>query len=267
MADQWMLNRSNFSGCWQGPGTWFGRDASDRLDLIAPQRIIDPTTYVIRFSNADHGLWEGSGLALAPGGQATYEISRHSYNAGGGCWQFEGAGGQSSLLLDSGRGRFGHEINLFKGRSRSMLVLLWEPRGNAWRLETVGAVAFRCRDAVDLEPERPTCRTPKALLEPLRGWPGQAELLRPQPGVMSRASDPRSVVFEPEQLLRHDCCAVMPDGLVFSVPECLPDTAFTLEIGARLAVDWFQQVSIRFGADGRLLQWERISFQPAPISS
>ena len=56
MTDQWVLNRSNFAGCWQGPGTWFGRDGSDRLDLTSPQRVIDPTTYVIRFSDADHDL-------------------------------------------------------------------------------------------------------------------------------------------------------------------------------------------------------------------
>jgi len=266
MTDQWVLNRSNFAGCWQGPGTWFGRDGSDRLDLTSPQRVIDPTTYVIRFSDADHGVWDGSGLAFAPGGQATYAINRQSYNSGGGCWQFEGAGGQSSLRLDAARGRFGHEINLFQGRSRSMLVLLWEPRDGAWWLQAVGAVAFRCRDAADLEPERPTCGTPEALLEPLRGWSGQAESLRPQPGVMARASDPRPVVFEPDQLLRHDCSAVMPDGLVFSAPERLPDSAFTLEIGARLAADRFQRVSIRFDADGGLLQWERSSFQPAPLS-
>lgn len=147
-----------------------------------------------------------------------------------------------------------------------MLVLLWEPHDDAWRLQAVGAVAFRCRDAADLEPERPTCGTPEALLEPLRGWSGYAESLRPQPGVMARASDPQSVVFEPDQLLRHDCSAVMPDGLVFSVPECLPDAAFTLEIGARLGADRFQQVSIRFDADGRLLRWDRSSFQPASVS-
>ena len=85
-----------------------------------------------------------------------------------------------------------------------MLVMLWEPRDGAWWLQAVGAVAFRCRDAAALEPERPTCGTPEALLEPVRGWSGQAESLRPQPGVMARVSDPRSVVFEPDQLLRHD---------------------------------------------------------------
>ena len=77
MTDQWVLNRSNFAGCWQGPGTWFGRDGSDRLDLTSPQRVIDPTTYVIRFSDADHGVWDGSGLpSLRVGKPPTPSIGR-----------------------------------------------------------------------------------------------------------------------------------------------------------------------------------------------
>ena len=113
MTDQWTLNRRNFAGHWQGCGSWFERDGSGRLDLQHPTRRIDPTTYAISFSDDDHGVWDGSGLAFAPRGQATYPISRATYNAGGGCWQFPGAGGQSSLGLDPDRPRFGHEINLF----------------------------------------------------------------------------------------------------------------------------------------------------------
>ena len=123
--DQWTLNRCNFEGQWRGRGAWFGRDATEKLDLASPIRVIDPTTYDISFSDPDNGVWDGSGLFFAPGGRATYAISRDSYNKGGGCWQFEGAGGQSSLSLDPCRGRFGHEINLFHKRSRSMLVLIF----------------------------------------------------------------------------------------------------------------------------------------------
>ena len=151
MTDQWTLNRCNFAGHWQGCGSWFERDGSGRLDLQHPTRRIDPTTYAISFSDDDHGVWDGSGLAFAPGGQATYPISRATYNAGGGCWQFPGAGGQSSRGLDAERPRFGHEINLFCGRSRSMLVLLWEPLDGCWRLQRVGAVGFRCLNSPDPE--------------------------------------------------------------------------------------------------------------------
>ena len=262
MTDQWTLNRSNFEGRWQGRGVWFTRTADGVLDLEQPMRVMDPTTYAISFGDPDTGTWDGSGLFFAPGGQATYPISRETYNAGGGCWQFPGAGGQSSLHLDPEQGRFGHEINLFRGRSRSMLVLMWELVDAQWLLQTVGAVAFRCLNATKLESQRPTCGTPETLLQPLRGWPGQCEILHPQSGVNGWITAPVPVVFDPEQLLGPSCSAVMPDGLVFSVPEQLPSRAFRLEVGGLLGTDLFQQISIVLDASGRLNRWERRRFQP-----
>lgn len=270
MTDQWTLNRLNFEGCWQGRASWFGRDTDGALDLRSPMQVIDPTTYEISFSDPNTGVWDGSGLFFASGGAARFAISRSSYNAGGGCWQFPGAGGQSSLVWDRQGQRFGHEINLFQGRSRSMLVLLWEPDGASWTLQRVGAVAFRCRHTAELEPERPMCGTPEALLAPLRGWTGTLQSLVPTPGadgqVIASQSGSQSVVFVPEALLRHTCSAVFPDGLVTSVPERLPERAFQLEVGALLAPDLFQQISIRFNAAGQLTCWERRWFQPHPWS-
>ena len=164
MMDQWALNRLNFQGCWQGRGTWFGRDSEDRLDLESPVRVMDPTTYDISFSDPDTGVWDGSGLFFASSGQARYDISRNTYNTGGGCWQFQGAGGQSSLVPDPDRRRFGHEINLFHDRSRSMLVLIWEPVGTRWRLQLVGTVGFRCRKTSAPEPKRPASMPLKVML-------------------------------------------------------------------------------------------------------
>ena len=263
MTDQWTLNRRNFEGHWQGRGHWFERDGSGRLDLHCPSRRIDPTTYAISFSDDDHGVWDGSGLAFAPAGQATYPISWASYNAGGGCWQFPGAGGQSSLGLDPDRPRFGHEINLFCGRSRSMLVLLWEPLDCRWRLQRVGAVGFRCLNSSDREPDRPACGTPEALLAAVQGWSGERQMLRPQAGVNGQAEDAAPMVFEPSQLLQNDCSVVMPDGLVFSVPSEIPEQPFSLEIGGRLGAALFQQISIHFDGSGQLMAWERRRFQPA----
>ena len=71
------------------------------------------------------------------------------------------------------------------------------------------------------------------------------------------------MLFDPSQLLHNDCSAVMPDGLVFSVPSELPSEPFSLEIGCRLAASLFQQVSIHFAASGQLVAWERRCFQPA----
>ncbi|MGB1776402.1 MAG: hypothetical protein ACPHGV_08705 [Synechococcus sp.] len=262
MTDQWTLNRLNFEGCWQGRASWFGRDADGVLDLTSPMQVIDPTTYAISFSDPDTGVWDGSGLFFAPGGKATYAISRSSYNAGGGCWQFPGAGGQSSLIWDRQGRRFGHEINLFQGRSRSMLVLLWEPDGASWSLQRVGAVAFRCRHAAARDPDRPTCGTPEALLAPLRGWTGTLQSVVPTPGAAGQVTAAQPVVFAPESFLRHPCSAVFPDGLVASIPERLPEGPFQLEIGALLAPDLFQQISIQVNAAGQLTCWERRRFQP-----
>ena len=260
--DQWTLNYSNFEGRWQGTGRWFSRNTQGDLDLQDPVAVIDPTTYDITFSDPDNGIWDGSGLFFAPAGRATYAISRQSYNAGGHCWQFPGAGGQSSLNLDPKRRRFGHEINLFRGRSRSMLVLMWELEDSHWLLQTIGAVGFRCRNDPNPEPHRPVVESPEVMLEPLQGWQGQAETVRPQPGVEARASAPVPVAFAPEQFLRYCCSATMADGLVFSVPELLPDQPFQLQIGGLLGPDFFQQISIHFDALAQLKAWEQRRFRP-----
>lgn len=265
MTDQWVLNRRNFEGCWQGVGSWFERQDAQPINWGTPSRVIDPTRYVISFSDADTGLWDGSGLFFAPGGTAQYPISRSTYNAGGGCWQFEGAGGQSSRRLDADQPRFGHEINLFQGRSRSMLVLIWTRSSDQWLLKLAGAVGFRCHDADIQEPERPTCGTPNALLEPLRGWRGSMQRLTPTVGVDAQPSAQEPLQFDPEQLLIHSCSVVMPDGLVFSVPEQLPRGEFRLEVGGLLGPDLFQQVSILFNPSGELTAWERRRFQPDSI--
>ena len=76
-------------------------------------------------------------------------------------------------------------------------------------------------------------------------------MLKPQAGVNGQAEDAASLVFDPSQLLHNDCSAVMPEGLVFSVPSELPSAPFSLEIGGRLGAALFQQISIHF--DGSCL--------------
>ena len=182
---QWQLNRQNFEGCWQGTSHWYLRGAApgEGLDLERPARVIDNTRYAISFSDADTGVWDGSGLLFAPEGRRRLELSRSSYNRGGSCWQFRGAGGQSSLRVDGKASRFGHEINLFHGRSRSMLVLLWDRGGGSegggeWRLGAVAAVPFRCGLSEPVEPPRAPLAADE-LLAAVEGWPGQEETLRP----------------------------------------------------------------------------------------
>ena len=260
VVDQWILNRTNFRGCWQGKGFWFERSDDQPINLQCPSRLIDPTRYRISFSDPDTGQWDGSGLFFAPGGKALYSICRSSYNEGGGCWQFSGAGGQSSRRLDPHQSRFGHEINLFHGRSRSMLVLIWMRSGQEWVLQVVGAVGFRCLESPVQEPERPTCGTVEAMLEPLRGWSGSVEHLIPMAGAGHQPSAPERVAFKPEEVLVNSCCATMPDGLMFSVPERFSTGKLRLEVGCRLAPDLFQQLSILFDETGQLTSWERRRF-------
>ena len=126
-----------------------------------------------------------------------------------------------------------------------MLVLLWEWTDGHWCLQTVGAVAFRCHQSTEVEQSRPVPDSVQELLEPLTGWRGTVEQLRPQAGTAGRVRWLGSTVFAPEQLLRSSCSAVMPDGLVFSVPEVLPEGAFQLEIGGLLSAESFQQITIQ----------------------
>lgn len=286
---QWELNRRNFEGRWCGTSQWFLRDARGLLDLERPSRVIEGTCYAIDFSDADTGVWDGTGLLFAPDGCRRLPLSRAGYNSTGQCWQFAGAGGQSSLAVDPAQSRFGHELNLFLGgpewRSRSMLVLLWgQGQGEAgagaepqlesdgvaspvWRLDAVGAVPFRCGLSPVAEPARPQ-RPWHELVAEQRGWPGLLERL--EPGSWP-SRDPRAEPcepFDPGLFLQELPGGGLPlvagcvDGLVFAVPEVLPAGAFRLQVGCRLAADRFDLISIAFGDDQRLRAWERRRFSP-----
>ena len=194
MTDQWELNRINFEGVWQGNSHWYVRRDDGELDFRQPTSVVSNTRYAISFEDADNGLWEGTGLFFAPGGAAQYALSRSTYNASGACWQFAGAGGQSSLEVSDDLGRFGHEINFFHGRSRSMLVLLWKQDGCDWRLNAIGAVAFRCQLSKELEPSRRQANSMSALLKPLDGCSGVVERFNPFSGVAGLSSAPDSTL-------------------------------------------------------------------------
>jgi hypothetical protein len=263
---QWRLNRHNFEGRWCGTSHWYlrGEGPGGLLDLHHPSRTIASTTYAITFSDADTGLWDGSGLLFAPEGRRQLPLTRKGYNQGGQCWQFIGAGGQSSLRVDPAQPRFGHEINLFHGRSRSMLVLLWgraDGAGGAeWRLDAVGAVPFRCSLSPDHEPPRPT-PSAAALLEQPRGWPGQLESLEPGAWPHHNPTPQACDRFDPQAFACHPLTAAFADGLVCSVPEQLPNGAFALQVGCLLSPQHFTQVSLLFDAQQQLSRWELRRFR------
>jgi hypothetical protein len=267
---QWELNRRNFQGRWCGTSHWYRRPregdaAAGPLDLAHPSRTITDTTYAISFSDADTGLWDGSGLLLAPGGRRRLPLSRSSYNSGGLCWQFAGAGGQSSLAVDPGQPRFGHEINLFQGRSRSMLVLLYAPLASAeallWRLDAVAAVAFRCSLAGPVDPARPAAGAWRELLAEQEGWPGRLERLEPGRWPTEDPQPQPCAPFRAAHFALHERTAGFADGLVCSLPEQLPAGEFVLQVGCRLAADRFHQLSLCFDGAQRLTAWELRRFR------
>ena len=265
---QWSLNRHNFEGRWCGTSQWHlrGEGPAGQLDLHHPSRTIEGTTYAISFSDADTGLWDGSGLLFAPGGRRQLPLTRQGYNQGGQCWQFSGAGGQSSLRVDPAQPRFGHEINLFHGRSRSMLVLLWgQTEAGIWRLDAVGAVPFRCGLSPNPEPPRPTASA-AALLEQPRGWPGQLERLAPGAWADHDPTPQACERFDPQAFACHPLTAAFADGLVCSVPEQLPGGAFALQVGCLLSPQQFTQVSLHFDSQQQLSRWELRRFAPEPLA-
>jgi hypothetical protein len=278
---QWQLNRQNFEGRWQGPTRWYGRDDQGALDLKNPELELPHSTYTIQFDSPSSGSWHGVGLRFAPGGERRIPLSASTYNRSGSCWQFPGAGGQSSLQVPvsaaaaAGAGaRFGHEINLFQGRSRTMLVALWLPQPGAppgarpWRLDQLAVTPFRCSLAPQ-DPPRPTVGDPRAFLEQLRGWVGERERLEPGRWPEHDAPAQTCEPFEPggfttAGLTAAGLTAGFADGLVACLPEWLPETAFTLEVGALLEPNLFTRISLRFNAVGQLEAWERSRYRPAP---
>lgn len=267
---QWTLNRRNFQGRWCGTSHWYlrpreGAAAGGPLDLEQPSRTIPDTCYDITFSDPDTGLWDGRGLLLAPGGRRQLPLSRSTYNRGGMCWQFPGAGGQSSLAVDPTQPRFGHEVNLFHRRSRSMLVLLYAPvaTGEAlrWQLDAVAAVAFRCSLSTPADPARPPATAWRQQLAEQEGWPGTVERLEPHRWPVEAPPPQSCAPFRAAHFASHGRTAGFADGLLCSVPEELPAGGFVLQVGCRLDPVRFHQVSLHFADDQRLIAWELRRFR------
>ena len=102
-----------------------------------------------------------------------------------------------------------------------MLVLLWKPDGSEWRLNAIGAVAFRCQLSEEQEPSRLQPSSIEALLAPLQGCSGVIERFEPQPGVAGQASEPEPISWDPQPFLEAEVHGVFADGLVCGVPEAV----------------------------------------------
>lgn len=271
---QWQLNRKNFEGRWQGPTRWYGRRRDGVLDLEQPELELPHSTYTISFDSPTSGLWHGEGLRFAPGGERSLPLSASTYNQGGNCWQLPEAGGQSSLVVpppaagEAPGARFGHEINIFQGRSRTMLVALWLPQSQApagarpWRLDQLAVTPFRCNLGA-LDPGRPAVENAPEQLQRLRGWPGEQERL--EPGRWPEQDQPGQpcAPLDPGEFLACGLTAGFADGLIASLPEWLPQGPFSLEVGCLLSPDRFTRISVLFNPAGQLQAWERRRYRAA----
>lgn len=263
---QWELNRRNFDGTWLATSRWYERQGNIPLDLSRSSSTKPDTRYAITFSDADNGVWDGSGLSYAAGGAMVLPMTRATYNGGGtgGCWHFDSTAGQSSTSVNAASARFGHEVNLFTARSRSMLILLWTRAGEGeaarWRLNSVGAPPFRCQRGGAPDPPRCALKGVTEMLEEQRGWKGTVETLVPGEWPVDAPAPQACEAFRPELFACNEVTAGFEDGLVCSVPEYLPDGAFVLHVGCRLEENRFDQVSLVFDTSRNLARWELPSF-------
>jgi hypothetical protein len=258
-AWEWM--RDSFDGDWLGTTTWYERD-SHGVNLERGITNATPSLYAIRFADAHSGEWHGTGLRYAPGGERRFPLHRHTYNLGYNCWHFLQTAGQSSLRMDADLAKAGHEVNFFHGRSRSMLVVLYQPWADGHlRLESIAATSFRCERS-EPEPSRPGFTSLEALLVVPAGWPGMESTLNP--GVHSEQTAPGRPCpgFTADTFLQHGVSGVFEDQLVCSLPDQLPVGSFELHVGCLVEPETFVHCLIGFDADHHLVGWRERRYHP-----
>ncbi|MGL6132939.1 MAG: hypothetical protein ACRC1L_01920 [Prochlorococcaceae cyanobacterium] len=258
---QWDLMRASFDGDWLGMTTWYGRDAHG-MDLNHGTCNPTGSLYAIRFSDADTGEWHGTGLRFAPGRERRFPLNRHHYNLGNNCWHFPETAGQSSLEMGGSAARAGHEVNFFTGRSRSMLVALYQRQADGRMiLDSIAAIPFRCKRAHQ-DPVREQPESLDALFMTVAGWPGVEQELRP--GLSSELATQIKPLkpFNAESLCRHDVNGFFLDNLICSLPGCLPEGSFALHFGCLLDASSFVHLIIDYDENHQLIRWVERRYHP-----
>ena len=184
---QFELMKSNFCGKWQGDTSWFKRKdeqtAEEQIltlqqfsDLVSngsvfdspPTQVIKGSQYYIYMTDADNGIWHGTGLRFAANGEKKIPISRQLSNSSGKSFQFPGMGSQISS--NTSESIFAWEANFFFERERSMIIVMYKlfsPDNDHLELESIGIAPFRCGLKVSKPPAPLRPRTSLSLL--LRG--------------------------------------------------------------------------------------------------
>ena len=258
---QWDLMRASFDGDWQGTTTWYGRNG-DGMNM--KQGTVNPeaSLYAIRFSDAHTGEWHGTGLRFAPGGERRFPLYRHNYNLSHNCWHFPQTAGQSSLQMAGSVARGGHEVNFFSGRSRSMLVALYQQQPDGQMLlDSIAATPFRCQ-RTSPDPERTQFQSLEAVFETVFGWQGVESVIRPGFSSGIAMSEQRLAPFCSEWFIKNEVNGLFADNLICSLPEILPKHSFDLHFGCILDRQNFVHLTMEFDANHNLLAWIERRYQP-----
>ncbi|CAK6691153.1 hypothetical protein VB734_06855 [Synechococcus sp. BA-124 BA4] len=258
---QWDLMRASFDGDWQGVTTWYGRESAG-MDLTRGQSDPAGSMYAISFSDANTGLWHGTGLRFASNGERKFPLQKHNYNLSNNCWHFQDTAGQSSLEMDGSAGRAGHEINFFTSRSRSMIIALYQ-----WQeeygmvLQSLAATPFRCQRAC-VDPVRDGPDSQQNLFQAIAGWPGMEQELRP--GKWPENAPPKRPIagFASRSFQKHDVNGYFADNLMCSVPGSLHQGPFDLNFGCMLSAKSFVHLIIEYDEKHQLTRWVERRYQP-----
>jgi hypothetical protein len=258
---QWDLMRASFDGDWQGVTTWYGRDSTG-MNLTRGESDPAGSLYAIRFSDDNTGLWHGTGLRFAAGGERKFPLFRHSYNLSNNCWHFPNTAGQSSLEMDGSVGRAGHEVNFFTCRSRSMLIALYQRREDqSIVLQSIAATPFRCKRAL-VDPVRDKPDSLHDIFQTITGWPGIEQELRPGQWPKNPSLGHAIAAFDARNFQKYDVNGYFLDNLLCSLPECLPHGRFDLNFGCLLSPKSFVHLIIGYDETHQLVSWVERRYQP-----
>lgn len=258
---QWDLMRASFDGDWQGVTTWYGRDSTG-MDLTRGESDPAGSIYAIRFTDANTGLWHGTGLRFAPGGERKFPLFRHSYNLSNNCWHFPHTAGQSSLEMDGSVGRAGHEVNFFTCRSRSMLIALYQRQEDQTMiLESIASTPFRCKRAA-VDPVRDQPASYHDIFQVITGWPGVEQELRPGQWPEHTPPDLPIADFDIRAFQKYEVKGFFEDNLLCNLPASLPQGPFDLNFGCLLSPTNFVHLIIEYDEMHHLTRWVERRYQP-----
>ena len=266
-TSQWDLFVRNYNGNWVGKTTWYDRDElRNTLDFQNAAEAIE-SRYNISFSDPDTGIWEGYGLRFS-NGTRILPLSRSTYNLQGSVWQFPGAGGLGSLVVDQNTNKSMQEVYFFHENVGAMILVIFSKeasKNGRLVLKSVGTLPFvrQSGSQVFAKPELDTHKKElRNILDTISGWQGQRMSLGPKAALPERSD--ACGKFDSSPYLTSPFSASLEAGLVLAVPEYIDSTTppFEMRFGCLQSRNLFKQVVISFDAEGKLAQWTYDVYSP-----